>query len=378
MIKKVLYVVVALLVFSQFYPAHRTNPPVDPDLDFQLPDSLAGILNSACYDCHSFETHWPWYSYVSPAKFWVVDHVNDGRGLFTATEELLTQQGHGVDVGDLDADGDLDIFMTCAAYGDNNVWHHRPSRVYLNDGDGNFTVSPQDLGDSLLSGNDAQLYDVDTDGDLDAVIIYYQEDNGIYLNDGRGQFSRSVLTFPTGSNWADLDGDGDIDILHREAGVGFRTLLNDGTGHFLEHWSKTDSSVHRGGVAFGDFDGDEDLDAVVAFLDQSEHRFSTLWYNDGSGQFEESGIKLPLTRFARMAAGDLNGNGNADLFVNNFGLPSAVWLNDGNGRLFDSGIRLPGEWQNTACPLGDLDGDGDLDVFIAAFGGGPNEVWFNE
>lgn len=67
-----------------------------------------------------------------------------------------------------------------------------------------------------------------------------------------------------------------------------------------------------------------------------------------------------------------------DVFLNNFGLPSAVWLNDGKGNLFYSGIRLPGEWQNTGCPLGDLDGDGDLDVFIAAFGGGPNEIWFNE
>ena len=67
-----------------------------------------------------------------------------------------------------------------------------------------------------------------------------------------------------------------------------------------------------------------------------------------------------------------------DVFVDNFGLPSAVWLNDGDGGLVDSGIRLPGVWMNTHCPLGDLNGDGKPDVFIAAFGGGPNEVWFFE
>jgi len=69
-------------------------------------------------------------------------------------------------------------------------------------------MSPQDLGDSLPSGNDIQLCDIDTDGDLDAMIIYYQEKNRIYLNDGHGQFTLSDQTFTTGSNWADLDGDG--------------------------------------------------------------------------------------------------------------------------------------------------------------------------
>ena len=298
-------------------------------------------------------------------------YLNDGRGQFTATEQLLTQQGHGVDLGDLDADGDLDICITCAEYGFDLM-------VYLNDGKANFTISPQNLGDSLLAGNSVELYDIDTDGDLDAVVVYYRQDNIIYLNDGQGKFTRSDLTFPTGASWADLDSDGDVDILHREPEVGFKTLLNDGTGRFVEHWSKTDSALNRGGVGLGDIDGDGDADAVVAFLDQSEHRFSTVWYNDGTGRFNESDTKLPLTRYARLAIGDLNGDGYADVFLNNFGLPSAVWLNDGNGGLFDSGLRLPGEWLNADCPLGDLDGDGDLDVFIAAFGGGPNEIWFNE
>ncbi|HUU45467.1 MAG TPA: ankyrin repeat domain-containing protein, partial [Acidobacteriota bacterium] len=303
-------------------------------------------------------------------------YLNDGRGQFTATEQLLTQQGHGVDLGDLDADGDLDIFITCAGYGENNVESHRPSRVYFNDGKANFTVSPQELGDSLQSGNDIELYDIDTDGDLDAMIVYYQEDNGVFLNDGQGRFTRSDLTFPTNANWADLDGDGDVDILHREPGVGFKTFLNDGSGRFREHWAQTDSTLNRGGVAFADIDGDGDLDAVVSFLDQSEHRFSTLWYNDGTGRFSESEVRLPLTRYARLSTGDLNGDGHPDVFLNNFGLPSAVWLNDGRGGLFDSGIRLPGAWHNAGCPLGDLDGDGDLDVLIAAYGGGPNEIWF--
>jgi ankyrin repeat protein len=298
-------------------------------------------------------------------------YLNDGRGHFEATEQVLAQDGHGVDLGDLDADGDTDIIMSCAEYGTDLM-------VYLNDGRANFTVKPQSLADSLLAGNAVNLHDFDTDGDLDAAVVYYQEDDVIYFNDGQGNFTKSGLTFPQGSNWADLDGDGDVDNFHRETGVGLRSLLNDGSGNFVEHWSQRDSAIFRGWVGFGDFDADGDLDAVVTSQDQSEHRYSTLWHNDGTGRFEKSDAQLPLTRFSRTSTGDLNGDGHPDVFVNNFGLPSAVWLNDGKGSLFDSGIRLPGEWLNTYCPLGDLDGDGDLDVFIAAYAGGPNEIWFND
>lgn len=304
--------------------------------------------------------------------------LNDGKGEFTATEQLLTQLGHGVDLGDLDNDGDLDIFITCADYGENNIWNHRPSKIYFNDGKANFSDSGQNLGDSLLSGNGVSLYDIDTDGDLDAMINYYQEDNLIYLNDGSGKFTRSDLTFPDNSTWCDIDSDGDVDNLVREIGIGFKTLLNDGKGNFNEHWRLTDNTTVRGRIGFADLDNDADPDAVIISGGNEDSKPSTIWFNDGAGRFGDSGIRMPITRWARIGSGDLNGDGYTDIFISNFGLPNYVWLNDGKGNLYDSGLRLGGPAYTADVSLVDLDSDGDLDVFLSNFGDGPNEIWFNE
>lgn len=66
------------LVLIQFIPAERTNPPVRIDVD--APDEVKEILRRACYDCHSHETRWPWYSRVAPVSWWIADHVEHGRG----------------------------------------------------------------------------------------------------------------------------------------------------------------------------------------------------------------------------------------------------------------------------------------------------------
>ena len=66
-----------LLLLMQLVPAEGTNPPVISDID--APAEIREILRRSCYDCHSHETRWPWYSYVAPMSWFVVDHVDDGR-----------------------------------------------------------------------------------------------------------------------------------------------------------------------------------------------------------------------------------------------------------------------------------------------------------
>jgi len=72
-----------VLIVIQFFPPDRTNPPVDADVALgtktEVPPEIESILKKACYDCHSNETKWPWYSSIAPAS-WVIAHdVQEGR-----------------------------------------------------------------------------------------------------------------------------------------------------------------------------------------------------------------------------------------------------------------------------------------------------------
>lgn len=297
---------------------------------------------------------------------------NEGNGIFTDSGQRLTKWAHGIGIGDLDGDGDLDCFITCASYS------HR-SRIYFNDGNGIMYDSGQDIGDLQLSGNSVDLIDIDTDGDLDAYIMYYLAPHKVYLNDGSGTFSESGFTLPFDNRviWGDVDSDGDIDIFVKELNYGYRTLLNDGQLDFRQQWRYEDSNVLYGSMILGDLDSDGDNDVVIANGDDNGSRPTVIFLNDGSGVFSDSGQELSGTKWGKLALGDLNNDGSVDLFITNLGLPNEVWINDGNGNFTDSRLRLSGNAMTNGCFLGDFDRDGDLDVFFATFMDGPNEVWFN-
>lgn len=76
-LKYILIITVAGFLLIQLIPIDRTNPSVAADFDGPL--EVKEILKRSCYDCHSNETEWPWYSYVAPAS-WLVSHdVKEGR-----------------------------------------------------------------------------------------------------------------------------------------------------------------------------------------------------------------------------------------------------------------------------------------------------------
>ena len=82
-VKKVLAALIAFLVVIQIFQPRRTNPQVVPSRSLnahvRVPEGVYTALLQSCGDCHSNETHWPWYGSVAPLSWVITDDVNEGR-----------------------------------------------------------------------------------------------------------------------------------------------------------------------------------------------------------------------------------------------------------------------------------------------------------
>jgi hypothetical protein len=81
--KKLLTVLLVAFIIIQFFPIDKTNPAPTPGMDFlrikNTSPEIAKIINNSCYDCHSNETKYPWYSNFAPASWFLQNHIKEGR-----------------------------------------------------------------------------------------------------------------------------------------------------------------------------------------------------------------------------------------------------------------------------------------------------------
>lgn len=81
--KKILYVLLLAFILIQFFQIDKTNPPINDGVDFinikKTPEPIATLIKNACYDCHSNETEYPWYSNLQPVGWFLQNHYNEGR-----------------------------------------------------------------------------------------------------------------------------------------------------------------------------------------------------------------------------------------------------------------------------------------------------------
>jgi hypothetical protein len=280
---------------------------------------------------------------------------NEGGQQF---KDVTEQAGIALDVyasggaaGDVDNDGDLDLYIT--AFG--------PNRLFLNRGDGTFQAVEAGVEDPLW-GSSAAFADVDRDGDLDLYVANYVDfrlDHNIRCGDQK----------------RGLRGYCGPDVYNPEPNRLFR---NHGEGTFQDATSAAGLGEVRGAglaVAFGDLDKDGWPDLYVA----NDLTPNFLFKNKGDGTFEDLSLLSGTAYGPRgtaeagmgLALGDFDGDGKTDLVVSNYeGETNALYTQRGpllfTDRRFASGLAEP-TLRSLAFGTGaaDFDHDGDLDLAFA-------------
>lgn len=277
---------------------------------------------------------------------------------------------------DVDGDGDLDLFIG---------FSRRPNRLYLNE-NGTFRNVAAEVG---LAGDTAETRaaawgDLDADGDPDLYVgfadgktsarIYRNEKGGTQFTDVAAQLGIELVGVSRGVAWVDYDGDGDLDLYATFRERPNRLYRNDGA-RFVDVSKETgmDDPRKTVGLVWWDFDEDGDLDAFVA---NQEGDANGLFRNDG-GRFVDVAANVGVAAAGRPkeaggvgpSLADFDLDGDMDLFVANYG-PSVLYRNEGKGRRFvdiakESGIDLPGH--ATTAAWGDVDNDGWPDLYLATF-----------
>ena len=305
----------------------------------------------------------------------------------------------GIGLVDVDGDGDVDIFATQGYDTTLGKLVANPSKLYLNDGKGRFSAAPvSGINMTARPASGSSWADIDGDGDLDAFVpTQLRRADLYYRNVGGGNFIADDLgsaTATKGSNfsstWADLDGDGDMDLLvggpALEAAEPMLVFRND-EGRFVEvkDHALNNGPNNGGSVIAADVDDDGDLDVLVANSDISRRsglpaapvEYPVLYRNDGDWRFvatEGQGFASRADFPALSTAmGDVDNDGDLDLFLGMVGdsktsLRDRLLLNDGKGRFTASALDVGVHREmQAATALADFNGDGNLDLVTAAY-----------
>ena len=324
----------------------------------------------------------PWFVEAAARSGLDFQHFNGMSG----ERYYLEVMGPGGALFDYDQDGDLDLYVTQGqmlgarkTLADATIAPRGPlsHRLFRNDlqvaADGSAAIHFRDVTDS--SGIDARGYgmgvaagDYDNDGFVDLYVCNYGP-NQLWRNNGDGTFSDRTRESGTGedrwsvsASFVDVDQDGWLDLM----------VVN-----YLDYAPERDK------LCLSER-GEPDYCHPLHYPPVP----SRLFRNRGDGTFEDvsakSGIGAKASNGLGVVASDLDGDGRVDLFVANDTMPNHLWLNRGDGTFTEeamaAGCALSGEGRPEACmgvDAGDVDGDGDEDLFMTNFRNEKNTLYLN-
>ncbi len=298
---------------------------------------------------------------------------------------------------DVDKDGDYDLYV---GTNDGKI------TIFLNDGNGNFEA------DGYMQYNSGQTYfgmnphpafaDIDGDNDLDiydgyysnGIIVYEQTSPGVFEDQGYLQVAGSVFSvgYNTTPYFVDLNRDYDYDLAVGDANGVVHICYNDGNGNFIIHETleADDAYIDVGdnsAPAFGDVDGDGDIDIFVGNGDGNVEVFLNYGNNifKSEGYFTADDVTVDVGTFAKPTFASIDDVPGLDLYIGSQDTTIYVFLNDGSGNFTSGGMlrEVAGEiymtefGQSSESAFGDIDEDGDLDLYIGNDEGYIN-VFINE
>ncbi len=369
-----------------------------------------------------------WVDLVSVSKDFRAPHIiaylNDGAGTPRAPRNVEIGDPEdsvysATDAADLDGDGDLDLVLSIAGSAPKSI------RVMENDGTPAFAQTWQTLVGVLSSSSveDLRLAHMNSDPWLDLVIALRlnmsnnEEPGSIWVAFGQPGlvFDPPVeYTFidssPRGIEIADIDDDGDNDVLAHVASVWSRddpdqpverrvaVLLNDGQGVLTIAQEivieSNDDNTPFGNVAVADFDGDGDLDALGLSGVYLQTGLLGVLLNDGSGTLTLDHTIVTTPHGYSVVAGDFEGDGDPDAALLHWSVEEeipylTIYENDGNANFSVSQeFTAIEERVHGTIHAVDIDADADLDLICAAewggvivhlndgFGDFSNKVWY--
>lgn len=257
-------------------------------------------------------------------------YFGDGDGAFAydaaAAPSIGGAYSETASWGDMDNDGDLDLYVT-------NSEGNKKNLLFRNDGGRAFTrITDGPHVNDAHASRSVNWTDFDGDRDLDLFVTNEADQpDDLYENDGAGSFTRITGSGTPGQNnrstmsssWGDIDNDGDLDLFLANAGYfaeqNNQLFLNE-NGTFMEVASGdllTDGGCSYGSN-FGDYDNDGDLDLVVSNGYCNGSIVNFLYRNDGQGHFSrdhESIENLSTPCSYGAAWGDVNNDGFLDLGI---------------------------------------------------------------